>query len=127
MKVNFENQTIEMSKNEAKQAGVYGSDLYNKLVDMQHDFPELKIVIIKRKAKRSDAMKGLTFDYMESYIKKNGTAEQATDFDDLRKACDVVGAKAVTYGEVKKWFLEQFPEIKEYSQQINRILQGDVA
>ena len=127
MKVNFENKTIEMSKNEAKQASVYGSDLYKALVEVQRDFPQFSLVIVKRKAKAGDAMKGLTFDYMESYIKENGTDEQATDFDALRKTSDVVGAGAVTYGEVKKWFLEQFPEIEAYGKKINSILKREIA
>ena len=127
MKVNFDNKTIEMTKSEAKQAGVYGSDAYKKLVDMQRDFPQFKIVMIKRKQNRGDAMKGLTFDYMESYIKNHGNDEQMENFETLRNSSDVIGAVAVSYGEVKKWFLGQFPEIEAYGEKINGILHAHVA
>ena len=64
---------------------------------------------------------------METYIEKNGTSEQAEKFKLLRGADDGLGHLAPSYGEVKKWFLEQFPEILEYSKKIDRILHGDVA
>ena len=111
MKINHFNKTIELTKAEANKASKYGTEAYEGLIKAQRDFPEYRLEIAKAKAKTNDGLKGLTFDYMESYIKKNGNEEQASAFADLRNAGDVMGASAVSYGEIKKWFLEQFPEI----------------
>ena len=127
MKINHFNKTIELTKAEANKASKYGTEAYEGLIKAQRDFPEYRLEIAKAKAKTNDGLKGLTFDYMESYIKKNGNEEQASAFADLRNAGDVMGASAVSYGEIKKWFLEQFPEIMAYSQRIDSILKRNVA
>lgn len=127
MRVNHLNKTIELTKAEAKKASIYGSEEYNEFLSAQRDYPKYRVEYSKSKAKSKDGMKGLTFDYMEFYIKKNGSEEQANTFTDLRNASDVIGVGAVGYGEVKKWFLEQFPEILEYGKKIDIILKRNVA
>ena len=127
MTINQNKRRIEMTEAEAKMASKYNSDEYNELVSIKREFPYLTIFVVKNKSKRNDSLKGLTYDYMEAYIEKNGTTEQAENFKLLRGANDGLGHLAPSYGEVKKWFLAQFPEIAEYSQQVNRILHGDVA
>lgn len=127
MNANQIKRRIEMTEAEAKAASKYNSEAYNELVSMKHDFPNFPIFIVKNKSKRSDTLKGLTFTYMESYIEKNGTPEQAENFKVLRGADDGLGHLAPSYGAVKKWFLEQFPEISEYSKKIERILNGEAA
>lgn len=127
MKINHFNKTIELTKREATKAGKYGTEEYETLIKVRHDYPEYRIEIVKSKTKSNDGLKGLTFDYMESYIKKNGNEEQVNIFADLRNAGDVMGVASVSYGEVKKWFLEQFPEIMAYSQKIDIILKRNVA
>ena len=127
MKINHFNKTIELTKAEANKAGKYGTEAYEQLIGVQHNFPEYRLDIVKAKVKTNDGLKGLTFDYMESYIKKNGNEEQETAFADLRNAGDVMGVSSVSYGQIKKWFLEQFPEIMAYSQRIDSILKRNVA
>ena len=127
MIINQSKRRIEMTELEAKMASKYNSDEYNELISIKRDFPNFSIFVVKNKSKRSDSLKGLTFKYMEAYIAKNGSSEQAEKFKLLRGADDGLGHLAPSYGEIRKWFLKQFPEIKEYSQQINRILRGDVA
>ena len=127
MIINQNKRRIEMSEAEAKMASKYNSDEYNELVSIKRDFPYLTIFVVKNKFKRTDSLKGLTFKYMETYIEKNGTSEQAESFKLLRGADDGLGHFSPSYGTVKKWFLEQFPEILEYSKKIDRILHGDVA
>ena len=127
MKINHFNKTIELTKAEANKAGKYGTEAYEQLIEVQHNFPEYRLDIVKAKVKTNDGLKGLTFDYMESYIKKNGNEEQETAFADLRNAGDVMGVSSVSYGQIKKWFLEQFPEIMAYSQRIDSILKRNVA
>ena len=127
MIINYNKRRIEMSEAEAKAASKYNSNEYKELISIKREFPDLSISIVKNKSKRNDGLKGLTFEYMASYIAKNGTPEQAEKFSILRGANDGLGHFAPSYGEVKKWFLEQFPEIAEYSKKIEQILRGDVA
>ena len=127
MLINQNKRRIEMTEAEAKMASKYNSEEYNELVSIKRDFPYLSIFIVKNKSKRNDNLKGLTFKYMETYIAKNGTPEQEENFKLLRGADDGLGHLAPCYGEVKKWFLNEFPEIKAYSQQVSRILHGDIA
>ena len=113
-----------MTEAEAKAASKYNSKEYNDLVSIRREFSTFSIVIIKNKSKRGDRLKGLTFNYMETYIADHGTSEQAENFKLLRGADDGLGHLSPSYGEVKKWFLAQFPEILEYNKKIDRILNG---
>lgn len=128
MTINYINSTIEMSKTEAKAAGKYGSEKFNELQALKAAEPTFHVVIVKSTAKKGDHFKGLTFDYMESYIKTRDDEEHSilTTFNKLR-GLDENGEKmelatAATYGEIKMWFLAQFPEIKAMSANINNIL-----
>ena len=57
------NSESTMSKSESKRASVIGSDEYKALLSVKNDFPTYHIVIIAKEAKRSDDIKGLTYDY----------------------------------------------------------------
>ena len=77
MTINQNKRRIEMTEAEAKMASKYNSKEYNELVSIKRDFPHLSIFIVKNKSKRTGNLKGLTFKYMETYIAKNGSPEQA--------------------------------------------------
>ncbi len=129
MNANFERMTIEMTKAEAKEAGKYNSDKYNELMAIRSQFPTFRIVT-KNTPKKRDNFKGLTYAYMEKYIdryaenhkeEKERVQQIRNEFDTLRGFVD--GKKndfvdAASYGEVKEWFLLQFPEIEKYNQNV---------
>jgi hypothetical protein len=119
MRINYFNETIEMSKSESKRASVIGSDEYKALLSVKNDFPTYHIVIIAKEAKRSDDIKGLTYDYMEEYITNEGTPEQLNRFNTLREG--IFNTRG-SYGEIRKWFLEEFPQISEFRERIKNIL-----
>ena len=127
MIINHNKKTIEMTASEANAASRYNSDKYNELISIKRDFPTFSIVTVKSKSKRSDSLKGLTFSYMENYIAKNGTDEQAEIFKSFRSPEDNLEHKKHSYGSIKKWFLAQFPEIAEYNKKLDRILNGESA
>ena len=123
MKINFEKKTIEMTKAEAKEASVYGSKEYKEMLKIRAELPEFTFTVItpvRRKANHSvDHLKGLDFDFMRTYIKTYGSEEQLAKLDSFRAhKKDGLKVKAEGYGKVKKWFLNQFPEIEEYRSQI---------
>ena len=119
MRINYFNETIEMSKSEAKRASTIGSEEYKALLSVKKDFPSYSIDIITKEVKRSDDIKGLTYDYMEKYISQEGTPEQLKKFNTLREG--IFNTRG-SYGEIKKWFLEEFPQIAEIRAKIKNIL-----
>lgn len=117
--INAKNRTIEMTKAFEKKASVYGSEEYMILQAARKDYPSYKPVV--KKVNTGDRMKGLTFEYMEKYIAAHDV-EVKTD-DKTMKASEafrLMTGKDVddvivqsTYGEIKSWFLEIYPEVKE--------------
>lgn len=60
--------TIEITKAEAKEAGVFKSGMYNNLAEAKAETGYK--VVVKESKKRTDTMKGLTYAYMTVYIEK---------------------------------------------------------
>lgn len=124
MNANLMKKTIEMTKAEAKAAGKIGSEKFNELREYMNIYPTFTIDI-KAPAKRKVEFRGLTYEYMKNYIKKNDDEDGKimAEFNDLialDKKNKVEGAEhleAAGYLDVKKWFLAKFPEIKQYKEQ----------
>ena len=122
MFINYEMATIEITKAEAKEAGVFKSEMYENLKEAR-EATGYKVVV-KDTKRKADTMKGLTYAYMTIYIeKKAGDRKEAlmTEFNELRGCVngkrDMLAEKA-TYGEVKAWFLKQFTEITEFNEKL---------
>lgn len=125
MTANLFTKKIEMTKTEAKAAGNPATPEYATLLDLMKNFPAFSIEIMKS-TKKTDRFKGLTYDYMENYIKTHKEALLET-FYELR-GLDKDGKKigmvaAATYGEIKMWFLTQFPEIEKLGEKVNTIIE----
>ena len=124
MNANLMTKKIEMSKKEAKAAGKIGTPEFEELKSYMKEYPNFEI-LIKAPAKRKVEFRGLTYEYMVTYIKKhdNEDGEIMAEFNDLialDKKNKVAGAEhleAASYIEVKKWFLAKFPEIKNYKEE----------
>ena len=126
MYANLFEKKIEMTKAEAKYAGKIGTDEYNTLMQLMKDFPGFPIEIVKSTAKKTDRLKGLDYDYMENYIKAHNESLLVT-FYELR-GLDKDGKKvgmtaAATYGEIRMWFLTQFPEIEKFGENVTKIIE----
>lgn len=129
--VNVNARKIEMSKAYAKAASVYGSPEYNALQGARRDYPDFQIAILKP-SKRNDPYKGLTMAYIEKYIASHDDdGSVMKELNILRgKSIEndefVQYAEAASFFEIKKWFLDKYPEIKQYSKNsrdnIKRIL-----
>lgn len=125
MTANLMNKKIEMTKTEAKAAGNPSTPEYATLLELMKNFPTFSIEIMKS-AKKTDRFKGLTYEYMENYIKmyKEALLETFYELRGLDKDGKKVGmAAAATYGEIKMWFLTQFPEIEELGENVNKIVE----
>ena len=126
MNANLFSRKIEMTKTEAKAAGKPNTTEYNTLLELMKNFPGFPIEIVKSAAKKVDRFKGLDTNYMENYIKSH-KPELLETFYELR-GLDANGKKvelaaAATYGEIKMWFLTQFPEIEKLGENVNKIIE----
>ena len=126
MNANLFSRKIEMTKTEAKAAGKPNTTEYNTLLELMKNFPGFQIEIVKSAAKKADRFKGLDINYMENYIKSH-KRELLETFYELR-GLDANGKKvelaaAATYGEIKMWFLTQFPEIEKLGENVNKIIE----
>ena len=126
MNANLFSRKIEMTKTEAKAAGKPNTTEYNTLLELMKNFPGFQIEIVKSAAKKADRFKGLEINYMENYIKSH-KPELLETFYELR-GLDADGkrvelAAAATYGEIKMWFLTQFPEIEKLGENVNKIIE----
>ena len=126
MNANLFSRKIEMTKTEAKAAGKPNTTEYNTLLELMKNFPGFQIEIVKSAAKKADRFKGVDINYMENYIKSH-KPELLETFYELR-GLDANGKKvelaaAATYGEIKMWFLTQFPEIEKLGENVNKIIE----
>ena len=125
MYANLMTKKIVMTKTEAKAAGKPNTEEYNTLLDLMKNFPGFQMEIVKSTAKKVDRFKGLGYDYMENYIKSHNS-ELLEIFYELRGLDEdgkkVSMAASATYGEVKMWFLTQFPEIEKMGESVDKII-----
>ena len=126
MNANHITKKIEMTKTEAKTAGKPNTDAYNTLLELMKNFPGYEIEIVKSVSKKTDRFKGLDYNYMMDYIKSHNK-ELLKEFYTLRGLDDngkkVGMAAAASYGEIKMWFLEQFPEVEKMAETVNEIIE----
>lgn len=114
MKANLMKKVIEMSKNEAKRAGVPNSEEFKMLQELRVAFPNFNIEIQKTKAR--DTMRGLTEDYMRRYIQEHD-GKNETIMSEFKTLCGEDGdfVKKASYGELKQWFLLNYPKVKKFA------------
>ena len=118
LKVDHENSRLIMDKTFAKNAAIVGSPEYNLLQSSRRDYPNYEVV--RRTIKKNTSMehyKGLTYEYMETYI-RNHTPMREVDqvLDEFFHKIEITKchSTAYRYPTIKKWFLEQYPEVADF-------------
>ena len=67
--INERKRTIELTKGFAKKASVFGSEEYRQLQEARRDYPTYRVITVKSASgNKKNALKGLTYEYMEKYI-----------------------------------------------------------
>ena len=128
MTINFHSNSIEMTKKFAKAASRFGSDEYKALQEARKDYPTFKIVTVTRKATtQKETYKGLTYSYMESYIKAHDDENKSimAEYEMLRgrsQEAQEALAEGCSYIEIKAWFLNKFPAIAEFHKKREALL-----
>ena len=111
--INETNRTSELeSKKFATAASIYGTTEYSELQAARRDYPNFKVVV-KSTSKSNSSFKGLTYEFMERYIKIKGNEEIQKEFE-MQKEIGKCYKSATAYNEMKKWFLEKFPEVNNF-------------
>ena len=125
MYANIPSATIILNKTEAKAAGKVNSPEFEELNALRAAYPTFRIVIKATKSK--DSMKGLDTNYMKKYIQAHDD-EDGTNmriFNQLRGIYEdgaTEFARVATYGELKMWFLDTYPEVEDMNKAVNDIL-----
>ena len=118
MKINEKKLTIEVTKSFYQKANRVGTPEYHELMEVRRNFPMYRVVVKQTKSK--DSFKGLTYEYMAKYILAHDDKEGSNMavFNELRgtivEGDDELQAESLTYGEIKLWFLDTYPEIKNF-------------
>ena len=108
IKIKFDAKTIEITKTFANKASHFGSEEYHALRTAMCDLPDFEVAIKVTAKPRRTYMKGLSYEFMESFIALNdedGSIMQ--DFQCLRQGC--------SYAEIKRWFFANFPEVNNFA------------
>ena len=128
MKINFHSQVIEMTAKFAKAAAKFGSDEYKQLQEARRDYPNFKVATVTSKATtQKETYKGLTYSYMESYIKAHDDENKSimAEYEMLRgrsQEAQEALAEGCSYIEIKAWFLNKFPAIAEFHKKREALL-----
>ncbi len=118
LKLDHSKRTIVMDRTFAKFATNTMSPEYAHLQSVRQDYPEYTVVMrhIKRKATK-ECYRGLNYEYMEDYIKTHGSKEESAanlaEYKELKLISKCHSASR-RYPTIKKWFLEKYPEVKEF-------------
>lgn len=108
MKINFVTKTIEVSKTFATKASRFGSEEYRELRAAMNDLPGFCVEIKVAASPCRTYMRGLTYEYMESYISMIDEDGALMDvFRSLSHGCN--------YATVKKWFMTVLPESHNFA------------
>ena len=126
MFANLFERKIQMTKAEAKKAGIPGTEEYETLLDLMKNFPTFPIDIAKS-VKKAPKIR-LTNEFMENFIKSKNHVENLKTFYELR-GLDEKGEKkelaaAASHGEIKMWFLTQYPEVEKFDEKVNEIIKA---
>ena len=104
---------IIMSRTFAKKAEDPRSDAYAILKQLRED--NFGYTVVRKEIKKnphSEHYKGLTYDYMRTYINNHEPeASRQTISDELEHKIEISKCHSIRYATIKKWFLAKYPEV----------------
>ena len=116
--VDSENRRLIMDKTFARNAQIVGSVEYDMLQRARSDYATYSVVTrqIKRNPNK-ESYRGLTYQYMVDYIMTHEDCETAKAVLDEFEEMQLISqchSKAFRYPTIKKWFLERYPEVRNF-------------
>ena len=128
IKVDFINNEIIMTRKFAAQASDPRSAEYALLQATRQAYPNFAVRkhTIKKNSNK-ECYKGLTYDYMEKYIKAHDDESKSimNEYKMLRGITDEAKdalADSCSYQEIKAWFLAKFPAIAKFHEMRQNLL-----
>ena len=124
MTINTTARTIILTKKEMTAASRFGSDAYKDLQQARRDYPDFRVTTITRKVNtQRETFKGLTYEYMEKYIKAHDDSGSIMVEFKIRCGNPIDPADQLptpySYAENKAWFLEQFEAVAKFYENRN--------
>lgn len=113
VKVIYTNKTIVITKKFAQKIGNPLSREFNDFMELRNTLSDFEVVVrATSKRAKKETLKGLNYDFMKQYIARHDD-ENETVMKEFKKMTVKSDDNLVTlsYGEVKSWFLEQYPEV----------------
>ena len=120
VKVLHSEAVIEVNTTFAKMTENPFSDEYRLLQELRRDYPVYSVSRRQiNKNSHQEHYKGLTYEYMEWYIRKYGPKEKKeleALLNEFEHQKDIASchSKSKRYPVVKNWFLGKFPEIAKF-------------
>lgn len=118
LKVNHEMKTLVMDKSFANKSSIFGSRESLMLEEARRAYPNYTVARKQiKKNTNQEHYNGLTYEYMRWYIETHEEGEALTsalmEFDELL-LISKCHSKGKRYPTIKKWFLEQYKEVKTF-------------
>lgn len=114
LKIDHEKRVLLQDKTFAKNASFAGTREYYLLQEAQKNYPTYTPTVRKiQKNENKETFGKVSYEFMENYIARFAEDKEKAlkEFEDIRFIADGVKNK---YPKVKKWFLERYPEIKDF-------------
>lgn len=124
--VNRKMKTLEITKKFDKASSRYGSDEYKELQNALAQNAGFKVVVKSSTSKKKESYKGLTYEYMEKYIKSHdedgSIMEEYKDLRGISEEAKEACADSLSYHEMKEWFLSTYPAIKKFHEKREEVM-----
>ena len=127
LKLSHAKREIVMDATFARNAENTMSPEYTHLQTVRRDYPEYTVIrrTIKRNANK-ESYKGLTYEFMETYIMSHGKPEtriaNLREFNEMRLIAEC-HSQAFRYPVIKSWFLDMYPEVKNFGKKVEAVAQ----
>lgn len=124
MKINMFERTIVLTKKEMNAASRYGSVAYKELQNARRDNPDYRVVTVTKTVKtQRETYKGLTYAYMEKYIKTHDDAEETIWAEYMMYRGTPINPAdelpvAYNYSQMKAWFLDKYEDVAKFYENI---------
>ena len=106
------NRKIKISKDFERKASNAESTEYHLLQEIKADYHEYSISIgVIKKKENKESYRGLTYSYMERYIRSKGTTADMEEYLDMLFLSE---CHKVKYPAIKRWFLNRYPDVVRY-------------
>lgn len=117
VKINRVEKTIEITKAFNRKASIYGTEEYEALTQICKDNAGFDVILRATTKKSSkSSMKGLTYDFMEKYIKTHDKTKMK-EYMELRGLDDEsieYGLGSLDRSDIVEWFLKEFEEVRAF-------------